>query len=82
MRGARQDGHVSAVQWRTIHVLALVALLAGCGLVAFDDLVALTTRTGHGDKHHLDLLRERTPVWHTDYQSANLKHYPVDFNAP
>nr|AFS60660.1 unknown protein [bacterium symbiont of Theonella swinhoei pTSMAC1] len=44
--------------------MTLVALLAGLGLTAFDDLIALAVGTAYGDEHHFDLLHDRTPVWH------------------
>jgi hypothetical protein len=47
-----------------VHVQTLVALLAGLGLAAFDDLIALTVGTEHRDKYHHDLFHERMSVWH------------------
>ena len=44
---------------------ALVALYAGFGFTAFHNVSALTVRAEHRGQHHLDLLHERTPVWHT-----------------
>ena len=66
----------------TARVLSRVVLLAGSGLVAFDDLVALTMGTEHGDEHHFDLLYEKASVWHTCGESANLKHYPREKRDP
>ena len=60
---------------RTVHVLALVALLTSLGLAALDDLIALTVRTEHRNKHHHDLLHERGQYGIPDSQSANLKHH-------
>ena len=50
---------------RAVHLEVLVALYAGFGFTAFNDVIALTVRAEHKAQHHLDLLHERTPVWHT-----------------
>jgi hypothetical protein len=49
---------------RTVHVEALVALYGGFGFTAFHDVIALTVRAEHRDQDRLDLLHERTRVWH------------------
>ena len=46
----------------TVRVLALVSLLAGFGLAALDNLVALTVGTEHGNEYHHDLLDEKVSV--------------------
>jgi hypothetical protein len=50
---------------RTVGVLALIALLPSFGLAAFDDLVAVTVGTQHGDEYHDALLLKLSAAWHT-----------------
>jgi hypothetical protein len=50
---------------RTGGVLALVALLTSFGLAAFDDLVAVTAGTTHGNEYHDALLLKESAAWHT-----------------
>src|SRR5215471_2484389 len=59
---------------RTGGVLALIALLTRFGLAAFDDLVAATVGTQHGNEYHDTLLLNPSAAWHTWGESANLKH--------
>jgi hypothetical protein len=35
------------------------------GLAAFDDLIALTVRTKHGNEYHDALLLKQSAAWHT-----------------
>jgi hypothetical protein len=65
-------------------VLALVALLPSFGLVAFDDLVAVTMGTQHGNEYHGALLLKPSVVWHICGQSANLQHdhQLIDLSQP
>jgi hypothetical protein len=60
----------------TVCVETLVALYAGCGLPAFNDVIAVTVGAAHGDEYHRDLLYERPHYDIYDGASANLKHYP------
>jgi hypothetical protein len=55
--------------------LKLVALLAGLGLAAFDDMIALTVGTAHRDKYHINLRID-------DEQRANLKHHWLLISSP
>lgn len=41
---------------QTVGILTLIALLTSFGLAAFDDLVAVTVRTQHGNEYHDALL--------------------------
>jgi hypothetical protein len=50
---------------RTVGVLALIALYAGFGLAAFDDLVAVTVGTQHGNEYHDALILKPSAAWHT-----------------
>jgi len=50
---------------RTVSVLALIALLPSFGLAAFDDLIAVTVVTQHGDEYHDALLLKLSAAWHT-----------------
>jgi hypothetical protein len=50
---------------RTGGVLAFIALLPSFGLAAFDDLVAVTVGTQHGDEYHDALLLKVSAAWHT-----------------
>jgi hypothetical protein len=62
---------------RTAGVLALIALLTSFGLAAFDDLVAVTVGTKHGNAYHDVLLLKQSIAWHTWGESANLQHAPA-----
>jgi hypothetical protein len=50
---------------RTVGVLALIALLTSFGLATFDDLVAVTVGTPHGNEYHDALLLKPSAAWHT-----------------
>jgi hypothetical protein len=50
---------------RTGSVLALITLLPRFGLAAFDDLVAVTVGTQHGDEYYDALLLKVSAAWHT-----------------
>jgi hypothetical protein len=50
---------------RTGGVLALRAWLPSCGLATFDDLVAVTVGTQHGEAYHDALLLQLSAAWHT-----------------
>jgi len=50
---------------RTVGVLALITRLARFGLAAFDDLIAVTVRTQHGNEYHGALLLKQSAAWHT-----------------
>src|SRR5262245_3340546 len=50
---------------RAAAVLALIALLPSFGLAAFDDMVAMTMGTQHGDEYHDALLLKPSAAWHT-----------------
>jgi hypothetical protein len=50
---------------RTGRVLALIALLTCFGLATFDDVVALTMATQHGNEYHDALLLKLSAAWHT-----------------
>ena len=47
----------------TIRILAAVALLAGIGFTAFDDVVTLTVGTRHSHQHHSFSLQMREEAW-------------------
>jgi hypothetical protein len=49
---------------RTVGVLALIALLTRFGFAAFDDLVAMTIGTQHGNEYHDALLLKLSAAWH------------------
>jgi len=49
----------------TVGVLALLALLTRFGLAAFDDVVAMTVGTKHGNEYHDALLLKLSAAWHT-----------------
>src|SRR5262249_52578244 len=51
----------------------VIALLTRFGLAAFDDLVAATVGTQHGNEYHDTLLLNPSAAWHTWGESANLK---------
>jgi hypothetical protein len=61
---------------RTGSVLALITLVTRFGLAAFDDLIAMTVRTKHGNEYHDALLLKQSAAWHTKGESANLQHDP------
>jgi hypothetical protein len=48
----------------TGRVEALVALYAGFGRTAFNDVIAMTVGAAHRDEYHSDILHKRMPVWH------------------
>jgi hypothetical protein len=50
---------------RAVRLLAAIALFAGLGLTAFDDLIAVTRGTGHGNKDHGHLLSMVASPWPT-----------------
>jgi hypothetical protein len=55
---------LKAIMW-TAGVLALITLLTSLGLVAFDDLVAVTVRIKHGHEGYDDaLLLKQSTAWH------------------
>ena len=62
---------------RTVGVLALIALLTGLGLTAYDDVATITVRSEHGHEYHDALLLKLSAAWHTCGESANLQHVPV-----
>jgi hypothetical protein len=45
-------------------VLALIALLPRFGLAAFDDVIAITMGTQHGNEYHDALLLKPSAAWH------------------
>jgi hypothetical protein len=49
---------------RTVRLLAAIALFAGLGLAAFDDLIAMTIRAGDGNEYHGALLSIVESPWH------------------
>jgi hypothetical protein len=50
---------------RTVGVLALRALVPGCGLATLEDLITMTVGTEHGKAYHNLLHPKDTGGWHT-----------------
>jgi hypothetical protein len=49
----------------TVGMLAAIALLAGLGFPAFDDVVTLAIRARHRDQNHSFSLHVRRSAWHS-----------------
>src|SRR5262245_33594090 len=59
-----------------IYVLAAIALFASFGGSTFDNLIALTVRTEHGNAHHDILLVKRKSSWHTSGSKSTSETLP------